>query len=108
MKGSTLASVPIRRSAKADIRTNYFMSTTAISLPPGSLRFWQTTVGKKAVMAITGVIMFGFLVGHLLGNLQLFLGAEKLNHYAMTLRSLPALVWGTRIILLISVALHIW
>jgi len=84
------------------------MSTTAISLPPGSLRFWQTTVGKKAVMAVTGVIMFGFLVGHLLGNLQLFLGPEKLNHYAMTLRSLPALVWGTRIILLISVILHIW
>jgi succinate dehydrogenase / fumarate reductase cytochrome b subunit len=84
------------------------MSVTAVILPPASLRFWQTTVGKKAIMAVTGVILFGFVVGHLLGNLQIFLGPEKLNHYAMTLRSLPALVWGTRILLLVSVILHIW
>ena len=84
------------------------MSVSAVALPPGSLRFWQTTVGKKAIMAVTGVILFGFVVGHLLGNLQIFLGPAKLNHYAMTLRSLPALVWGTRIALLIAVFLHIW
>jgi succinate dehydrogenase / fumarate reductase cytochrome b subunit len=84
------------------------MSTTAVIPAPGSLRFWQTTVGKKAVMAITGVILFGFVLGHLLGNLQVYLGPQKLNHYALTLRSLPALVWGTRILLLVSVILHIW
>ena len=84
------------------------MSATAVNLPGGSLRFWQTTVGKKAVMAITGVILFGFVVGHLLGNLQIFLPPEHINHYAATLRSLPGLLWGARITLLISVGLHIW
>ena len=45
------------------------MSTTAVNLEGGSLRFWQTTIGKKAIMAVTGVMLFGFLVGHLAGNL---------------------------------------
>jgi succinate dehydrogenase / fumarate reductase, cytochrome b subunit len=84
------------------------MSVSAVTLPPGSLRFWQTTVGKKAVMAITGIILFGFVIGHLLGNLQIFQGPEKLNHYAVTLRSLGPLLWFTRIVLLGSVILHIW
>ncbi|HEX8872847.1 MAG TPA: succinate dehydrogenase cytochrome b subunit [Candidatus Acidoferrum sp.] len=84
------------------------MSATAATFPAGSLRFWQTTVGKKAIMAVTGFILFGFVVGHLLGNLQIFLPPEKINHYAATLRSLPALLWGARITLLLSVALHIW
>jgi len=84
------------------------MSVTAISLPPGSLRFWQTTVGKKAVMAVTGIILFGFVVGHLLGNLQIYEGPEKINHYAAALKNLPPLLWGTRILLLVSVILHIW
>jgi succinate dehydrogenase / fumarate reductase, cytochrome b subunit len=84
------------------------MSATAVNLPAGSLRFWQTTVGKKAIMAVTGFVLFGFVVGHLLGNLQIFLPPEKINHYATTLRSVPALLWGARITLLISVGLHIW
>jgi len=84
------------------------MSATAVNVPGGSLRFWHTTVGKKAIMAITGVILFGFVIGHLLGNLQIFLPPEHINHYAATLRSLPALLWGARITLLISVGLHIW
>jgi succinate dehydrogenase / fumarate reductase cytochrome b subunit len=84
------------------------MSATAVNLPGGSLRFWQTTVGKKAIMAVTGFILFGFVVGHLLGNLQIFLPPEKLNHYAALLKSLPALLWGTRITLLVAVGLHIW
>ncbi len=84
------------------------MSATAVQLPPNSLRFWQTTVGKKAIMAVTGFILFGFVIGHLIGNLQIFLPPEKINHYAATLRSVPALLWGARITLLISVFLHIW
>jgi succinate dehydrogenase / fumarate reductase cytochrome b subunit len=84
------------------------MSATAVNLLPESLRFWQTTVGKKAIMAITGVILFGFVVGHLLGNLQIYLPPEKINHYAATLRSFPSLLWGARITLLIAVGLHIW
>jgi len=84
------------------------MSATAVSLSVGSWRFWQTTVGKKAIMAVTGVILFGFVVGHLLGNLQIFESPEKINHYAVFLRSVPALLWGARITLFISVCLHIW
>jgi len=84
------------------------MSATTVSLPAGGWRFWQTTVGKKAVMAVTGIILFGFIVGHLLGNLQIFESPEKLNQYAVTLRKLGPLLWTTRIVLLLSVILHIW
>jgi succinate dehydrogenase / fumarate reductase cytochrome b subunit len=84
------------------------MSATAINFPTGGLRFWQTTVGKKAIMAVTGFILFGFVVGHLLGNLQIFEPPEKINRYAAFLRSVPNLLWTARITLLISVILHIW
>jgi len=84
------------------------MSATAVNLAASSLRFWQTTIGKKAIMAVTGVILFGFVVGHLLGNLQIYESPEKINHYAATLKSLPPLLWGTRITLLVAVILHIW
>ena len=84
------------------------MSATAVPLSSANLRFWQTTVGKKAGMAVTGVVLFGFVVAHLLGNLQIYLSAEKLNHYSATLHSMPTLLWGARITLLVSVILHIW
>ena len=84
------------------------MSATAVQLPPGTLRFWQTTVGKKAVMAVTGVILFGFVVGHLLGNLQVYQPPEKINHYSEFLKAHPGPLWGARITLLLSVFLHIW
>jgi len=84
------------------------MSATAVNLPAGSLHFWQTTVGKKAIMAVTGFILFGSICGHLLGNLQIFLPPEKINHYSATLKSLPALLWGARITLLLAVGLHVW
>ena len=84
------------------------MSATAVNLPAGNLRFWQTTVGKKAVMAVTGFILFGFIVGHLLGNLQIYLPPEKINNYARMLRAIPELLWVARITLLVSVILHIW
>jgi succinate dehydrogenase / fumarate reductase cytochrome b subunit len=84
------------------------MSATAVNFPSSGLRFWQTTVGKKAIMAVTGFILFGFVVGHLLGNLQIFEPPEKINHYAAFLRSVPNLLWTARITLLVSVILHIW
>ena len=84
------------------------MSATAVNLPAGSLHFWQTTVGKKAIMAVTGFMLFGFICGHLLGNLQIFLPPEKINHYSATLKSLPFLLWGARITLLLAVGLHVW
>jgi succinate dehydrogenase / fumarate reductase cytochrome b subunit len=72
-----------------------------------SLHFYETTLGKKAIMAITGVILFGFLIAHMVGNLQVFAGPEALNQYALKLRELPALLWFARLVLLASVILHI-
>ena len=70
--------------------------------------FYASTVGKKAVMAVSGLILFLFVTGHLIGNLQIYEGPEKLNGYARFLRSMPALLWGVRIALLVMVLLHIW
>jgi succinate dehydrogenase / fumarate reductase cytochrome b subunit len=69
--------------------------------------FYGTTLGKKVVMAVTGIILFGFLIGHMLGNLQFFAGPEKLNAYAENLRALGPLLWAVRIGLLIATLLHI-
>jgi len=71
-------------------------------------RFYESTIGKKAVMAATGLILFGFLIAHMLGNLQIFLGRAVMNHYAETLHGNPGLLWTARTILLVSVVLHIW
>ena len=71
-------------------------------------RFYESTIGKKAIMAVTGLILFGFLIAHMLGNLQIFLGPAVMNHYAETLHGNPPLLWSVRIVLLISVILHIW
>jgi succinate dehydrogenase / fumarate reductase cytochrome b subunit len=78
-------------------------STTGIAL-----RFWDTTIGKKTVMAASGVVLAGFVAGHLLGNLQIFLGPDRFNGYARTLKALPELLWAVRVTLIVSVALHIW
>jgi succinate dehydrogenase / fumarate reductase, cytochrome b subunit len=72
------------------------------------VRFYESTIGKKAIMAVTGLILFGFLIAHMLGNLQIFLGREVMDHYAETLHGNPPLLWTARVILLISAVLHIW
>ncbi|MGB8538818.1 MAG: succinate dehydrogenase cytochrome b subunit [Acidobacteriaceae bacterium] len=69
--------------------------------------FWASTVGKKIVMAVTGIILFAFVIGHLLGNLQVFEGPAKLNAYGAFLHSIGEFLWPVRIILLIAVTLHI-
>lgn len=69
--------------------------------------FYGATVGKKAVMAISGVVLLAFVVGHLAGNLQIFLGAEKLNDYAATLHRVPELLWLARTGLLVAIAAHV-
>ena len=84
------------------------MSAHAIRLDGRAARFWSATLGKKAVMALTGVILVGFVVVHLLGNLQVFAGPDKFNAYAHTLKSIPAVLWGARLTLLTAVFLHIW
>jgi succinate dehydrogenase / fumarate reductase, cytochrome b subunit len=84
------------------------MSSAAIGSPSAaSVRFYQTTVFKKAVMAVTGFVLFGFVIGHMIGNLQIFAGREKLDAYGHFLHSLPELLWPVRIVLLTCVTLHI-
>jgi succinate dehydrogenase / fumarate reductase cytochrome b subunit len=73
--------------------------------------FWKvvtSSVGKRLVMAITGTVLFGFVVMHMIGNLQVFLGRDVINHYAEFLQTNPELLWPTRIILALSVVLHIY
>jgi succinate dehydrogenase / fumarate reductase, cytochrome b subunit len=68
---------------------------------------FSTTIGKKAALAVTGLVLFGFTVGHMLGNLQVFLGPEAFNGYAESIKSKPPLLWGVRTLLLVSVLVHI-
>jgi succinate dehydrogenase / fumarate reductase cytochrome b subunit len=70
-------------------------------------RFWASTIGKKIVMAVTGLIGVGFVIGHMLGNLQVFLGPAKFNAYAHFLRSLGELLWVVRGLLIAAVILHV-
>ena len=72
-----------------------------------AIRIWRTTVGKKVVMAATGFILFGFVCGHLLGNLQVFSGAEKFNAYAAFLHSSLGMLWGIRLFMALVLSLHV-
>jgi len=59
-------------------------------------------------MALTGLVLFGFITGHLVGNLQFFLPPEKINHYGHLLESLGAGLWAVRLFLLSCLLLHVW
>lgn len=72
-----------------------------------ALTLLDTTVGKKAALAVSGVVLFGFVLGHMLGNLQVYLGPEVYNQYAAMLKGTPLLLWGTRVILLVALVVHV-
>ncbi|MGW4241656.1 succinate dehydrogenase cytochrome b subunit [Nocardia sp. NPDC004722] len=83
----------------------------AIALP----ELYRTTVGKKAVMAVTGGILVLFLIAHMAGNLKVFLGASEFNHYAEWLRTIgePAIprrgvLTAAEVVLGVSVLAHLW
>jgi succinate dehydrogenase / fumarate reductase cytochrome b subunit len=71
-------------------------------------RVFGTTVGRKYLMALSGLGLVGFAVGHMVGNLQVFLGPETLNTYAHFLQSTPELLWGVRLGMLAILAVHVW
>ncbi|MBI1760094.1 MAG: succinate dehydrogenase cytochrome b subunit [Acidobacteria bacterium] len=71
------------------------------------MRLWQSSLGKKYVMALTGLGLYLFVIIHLLGNLQVFAGPTKINEYAHTLKAAPPVLWGARSGLLTLVWLHI-
>ncbi len=72
------------------------------------LRLFTSTLGKKFLMAITGAGLFLFVIGHLVGNLQIFLGPESINRYGHFLQTTPEILWPARIGLLAFVIIHIW
>src|SRR5437764_12192204 len=76
--------------------------------------FYRSAIGKKAVMAVTGVFLFGWILLHMLGNLKLYMGPEHLNEYAKFLVTMGApalpnktLLWTVRVLLIVAVWLHI-
>lgn len=71
------------------------------------IRFWRSSLGKKYVMAISGGALFLFVVGHLLGNLQVFLPPDAINRYGDFLQTNLEILWPARIGLLVLVTLHI-
>ena len=83
-------------------KANCIGSVTALSA------FYHSSIGKKMIVALTGIILMLFVIGHLLGNLQIFLGPRWINDYAQHLRDLGPLLWLVRIILLAAVFLHIY
>lgn len=67
----------------------------------------QSTVGRKILMAVTGLLLVGFITVHLLGNLSIFVGPDAINAYAHKLQSLGALVWVFRLIMLVLFVVHV-
>ena len=72
--------------------------------------FIQSTIGRKFLMALTGVVLVLFVMGHMLGNLQIFLGPDVINAYAYKLHNLlpSSALWAVRLVLLGTIAVHIW
>ena len=78
------------------------------------MALWHTVIGKKIVMAVTGLVLIGFVIGHVVGNLKIFSGPNEINAYSRFLREVGQpelgygqLLWIVRIVLLVCVALHI-
>lgn len=69
---------------------------------------FRSSIGRKFLMAVTGIILIGFIVGHLVGNLQIFEHPDKINGYAQFLHQTGPLLWVARIGLLAAVVIHIW
>ena len=68
---------------------------------------WSTSVGKKAVMAITGLIMVAYLITHVLANLLVFQGPSRINAYSAFLHGTGGALWAARLVLFVAVVLHI-
>ena len=72
-----------------------------------ALTLYRSTIGKKAIMAVTGLLLVGFVIAHMAGNLQVFIGAAKMNAYASFLKSLGEFLWLARLVLFVALVLHV-
>lgn len=87
------------------------MNTVQTKAPPNVIvpdTATGTSIGRKLLMAGTGIMLIGFVFGHMIGNLQIFLGQDKLNAYAQTLHDLGPLIWSVRLVMLVAIAIHIF
>jgi succinate dehydrogenase / fumarate reductase cytochrome b subunit len=72
-----------------------------------ALTFSDTTIGQKALLAVSGVVLFGFVIAHMLGNLQVFLGPDVYNAYAESAKSNAVVLWGARSVVLVALVTHV-
>ncbi len=79
------------------------------------LQFLRSSIGAKVLMALTGLVIWGYAIGHILGNLQVFLYApeggylgQQINEYAHFLKTTPSVLWGTRVLLIVCFGFHIY
>ena len=72
------------------------------------MNLFCSSIGRKILMAVTGVVLIGFAAGHLVGNLQVFAHPDRINGYAHFLQSLGPVLWLVRLVLLACVVIHIW
>src|SRR5215475_5948401 len=100
----------------ADVLARYTGPPVPEPRPQGHflVRFWRSAVGKKWLMAVSGIILLGYVLAHMVGNLKVFLGKSHINTYGDWLRTLgePALprtvvLWGMRIVLIAAFVVHI-
>ena len=102
------ASAPQTAIAFAASREFQMSAIATTSQLNRDIGFYQASIGKKVVMAVTGVILFGYVLGHLIGNLQIYApNPEQINNYAKFLHSHALLLWVVRAGLFASVVLHI-
>ncbi|MFN8016197.1 MAG: succinate dehydrogenase cytochrome b subunit [Acidimicrobiia bacterium] len=80
---------------------------------PWPVAFYSTSVGKKYIMAISGIVLMGFVLSHMVGNLKMYLGEKTFNHYAEFLRELgeplfprTVLLWSIRTVLIVAFIVH--
>src|SRR5437016_8814325 len=83
-------------------------ATIRLEKRASTIGFYNSSIGKKMIVAITGVILILFVIGHLLGNLQIFLGPDWINGYSQHLRDLGPLLWLIRLFLFVAVVVHIY
>lgn len=72
-----------------------------------ALTFYGTTIGKKVAMAVSGLVVVGWLVLHMLGNVAIFAGRATVNEYASFLADNPPLLWGQRLVMLLAIGVHV-
>jgi succinate dehydrogenase cytochrome b subunit len=89
-------------------------TTRSVAVRHRLTAFWHTMIGKKVVMAVTGVVLIGFVLAHMFGNLKIFVGPDQINAYSRFLREVGMpelgygqLLWIVRIVLLVCVTLHV-